>query len=39
MSDNPEWVTVEPDKCDENHHYCVHNWRVHWGNVDRQEGG
>ncbi|ASZ75451.1 head-tail connector protein [Mycobacterium phage Kimona] len=33
---NPE--DVDPSKCDHELGicYCVHDWRIHWGNVERR---
>ncbi|MGW6624207.1 hypothetical protein ACWF99_23520 [Nocardia sp. NPDC055002] len=29
---------VDVTKCDEFHHQCIHDWRITWGNVDRNPG-
>jgi len=32
MSDPNE---VSTENCTDDHHECVHDWRIYWGNVDR----
>ncbi|ASW31579.1 head-to-tail connector protein [Mycobacterium phage StepMih] len=29
---------VEDEETGESEHHCVHDWRIHWGNVDRGAG-
>ena len=37
LVDGPVY-TVDTDKCGDTTgkpHSCIHDWRIHWGNVDR----
>lgn len=36
-------LIVDPKLCDHDADppvcFCIHDWRIHWGNVKKQEGG
>lgn len=28
-------IEVDHTQCTEDNHVCVHDWRIHWGNLER----